>query len=274
MKSWKGNAFISIILTLILLVVALSTATFAWFSANNVVNVSTISFVAETREGESLGDLQIAWTSEVETDSYLIDFAQPNDSGIDLKPIMPITAPVIGSTNCVNEFNEDIFATGFTSSTQEIGYYMYDGFYYDDDDEISPYKCIGTEEDQDSFYIINTNESFAQRLTIEYTIEGDLADKLCLAIFVEDTLQYVLSESDNIYYGIIEQNTEVDDTRYVDNLVSVSNNNTSVIVPANSSIRMTMYAWYNGVTMTDSDVEKSSTLSILKFKGSYLSTAS
>lgn len=272
MKSLRGSAFLSTILLVLLLLVALSTATFAWFSANNVVNVSSISFVAETREGETQGDLQIGWAPTIEGNNYIISFAQPDDSGLRLKPMMPIEAPVIGATKDIDEFGNNIFSLGFISGIQEAGVYMYDGFVYDDDESITPYRCKGTLSGQESFYIINKNPQFGQKISIDYTIEGELKDKICIAVFIENTLQFVLSKRNEIYYGTIKQGTNVADTPHVDNLVSVSHNN-SVIVPANSSAKVTMYAWYNGVIMNDSDVDKSSTLSILKFKGAYISSA-
>lgn len=269
MKSLRGSALITTLLIVILLIVALSTATFAWFSANNVVNVSTISFVAETREGgETQGDLQIGWSQVIEEDNYYVSFANPDS----IKPLMPLTAPVIGATKDTDESDINIFSLNFTSGVQENGTYLYDGFVYADDETITPYICKGEENNQNSYYIINRNERFAQKVSVDYTFTGDLSDKLCMAIFIDDTLQFVFSNSTEIYYGSIERGTLVSDTAHVDNLVSISNNNT-IVVPANSSVKVTMYAWYNGVTMTDSDVEKTASLSTLKFSGAYLSTS-
>lgn len=266
MKVWKGSAFFMSLFIVILLVVALSTATFAWFSANNVVNVSSISFIAQTRDkGAAPGDLQIAWEPNPSQDSYLIDFAQPIDSDIRLMPIMPLEAPVIGATRSKNMLGEDTFIQSFTSGVQENGLYMYDGFLYQlDNGDVQPYQCVSRQGQMD-FYLINKNINWGQEITVDYSITGDLADKLCIAIFIEDTLQFVLSNTIQVYYGTIVRNTLVADTRHVDNLVTISKNNKAYI-PANASVKVTMYAWYNGVTMRDNDVNKESTLNELQFK--------
>lgn len=268
MKTLRGSAFFTSILIVALLVVALSTATFAWFSANNVVNVSSISFIAQTRDGgDTPGDLQIAWEPVIETPNFLIDFAQPIDSGIRLTPIMPLEAPVIGATKSVNALGEDTFAQSFTSGIQENGIYVYDGFIHAiDDADITPYRCVGRDDNQLDYYLINKNFNWGQIISVNYTITGELADKLCIAIFIDDTLQFVLSNTAQIYYGTIEKNAEVSQTKHVDNLITLSNNNTSAYIPPNSSVKVTMYAWYNGVTMRDSDVDKSAILSELQFK--------
>lgn len=275
MKSLRAASTATILSSLIIvlmLVVALSTATFAWFSANNVVNVSSISFVADTREGEKQGDLQIAWTPTMAENNHVINFAQPEQHNMRLKPMMPLAAPVIGATLDKDEDGEDLFALGFTMGVQEAGTYMYNGFVYADDNAIRPYLCLGALAQQDAFYLINKNPSFAQRVSVDYVIEGELRDKLCVAIFVENKLHWVLSNNKEIYYGVIERNSRVADTKHVETPVTISYNKT-VVVPANSSVRLTMYAWYNGVIMYDSDVDKTSVLSILKFNGAYMSTA-
>ncbi|HKL73972.1 MAG TPA: hypothetical protein VJ903_03675 [Clostridia bacterium] len=267
MKILKGSAFFSSLIIIVLLVVGLSTATFAWFSANNVVNVSSISFIAQTRDkGAAASDLLIAWEPNPTEDNYLIEFAQPIDIDKQLSPIMPLEAPMLGATRSKNELGENIFAQSFTSGVQENGVYMYDGFLYElDNDDVAPYQCVGKEADQYDFYLINKNLNFGQEVTIDYSITGDLQDKLCIAIFVEDILQFVLSNTAQIYYGDIERHTLVADTLHVDNLVKLSKDNKAYI-PVNGSVKVTMYAWYNGVTMRDNDINKQSTLNMLQFK--------
>ncbi|HKL74301.1 MAG TPA: hypothetical protein VJ903_05350, partial [Clostridia bacterium] len=248
MKILKGSAFISTLLIVALLVVALSTATFAWFSANNTVNVSSISFIAQTRDkGAAPGDLQIAWEPEPVGNSYLIDFAQPGDSGIHLAPMMPLEAPVLGATRSRNSLGDEIFAQGFTSGVQENSVYMYDGFVYDENinKDIKPYLCIGSKPNQIDFYLINKNVSWGQELTVDYSITGALAEKLCIAIFIDDVLQFVLCNSSKIYYGNIVKNTPISDTRSID--LAALSKNTKVYIPPNSWVKATMYAWYNGV---------------------------
>jgi hypothetical protein len=266
MKTWKGSAFVTTIILVALLVVALSTATFAWFSANNTVNVSSISFIAQTRDkGAAPGDLQIAWESNPSQDSYLIDFAQPGDIGIHLAPMMPLEALVLGSTLSKNALGEEIFAQGFTSGVQENNIYMYNGFVYDElSGDIAPYHCVGKQPNQTEFYLINKNVSWGQDLTVDYSITGALSDKLCIAIFIEDVLQFVLSNSDRIYYGSIVKNTPISETKHT-NLAAISKI-AKAYIPPSSAVRVTMYAWYNGVDMRDDDVFKDSILNELQFK--------
>ncbi|NLL56051.1 MAG: hypothetical protein GX242_02435 [Clostridiales bacterium] len=267
MKGLKGSAFITSIILVALLVVALSTATFAWFSANNVVNVSSISFIAQTRDkGAAPGDLQIAWEPNPNQDSYIIEFAQPGDSGIYLAPLMPLEAPVIGATRCKNALGDEIFAQSFTQGVQDNDKYIGNGLIYSPtSQDIAPYLCVGKEPNQTNFYLINRNVQWGQQIKVEYSITGELADKLCIAIFIEDVLRFVLSNSDKIYYGAIAKDTLVSNTAHVD-LAAISKNATAYI-PPNSAVKVTMYAWYNGVKMTDNDVYKDSILNELQFKG-------
>ena len=59
-KIRKTTSLVSAVMVLVLTVLALSTATYAWFSADNVVSLSTISFEVD-HDTRGDGDLRILW---------------------------------------------------------------------------------------------------------------------------------------------------------------------------------------------------------------------
>jgi hypothetical protein len=89
MKHMKKSMFITTLLMVVLLVVALSTATFAWFSANNTVTAQQATMTAAT---SSAANIQISWDNE--TWGSTISFE--NDT--DLQPSVPKMRPVITDT--------------------------------------------------------------------------------------------------------------------------------------------------------------------------------
>ncbi|MFA6867203.1 MAG: hypothetical protein WCR54_06765 [Clostridia bacterium] len=253
-KIAKNSAFFTSIIILVLITVAVSTSTFAWFSASNIVNITTISFTANSQSQGSEGIMYINWDKDDIEPNFIINFAEPEN----LDPMMPLNSLNFGNTELTNMMDN------FTTSTESEGIYNSDGF-----DNVMPYMlckevAVGETAIND-FYLHNTNENMAMNVSLTYTMEGALAEKLCIAVFVDKKLQYVLC-NEEVYYGEIEGGTEVAQTLSQD-LTNTINN--SFTINANDNVCINMVAWLNGVTINNDDIAKKVTLSSLQFRGAY-----
>ncbi len=277
------SLFFTTIMIVVLLVAALSTATFAWFSANNIVNVSSISFMADTNDG--YGELAISWT-RADDSLYRIDFALPyEDENKRLYPMMPLVVPTkevttisqfaingypnLGATLGGEIYNNKCFTYGIqgsvydnaTSSTYFV--YQYDG------DFINPYICKNKNDlSQTNFYVINKNSTYGQDVSIEYSITGGLGDKLCIGVFVNGLFQGVLTNSTAIHYGVIRKDSRISETKVVSNICYASDQ-LSFNVPKSGYAEVQLVAWYDGVTINNADAGQTATLSMLRFKGEF-----
>lgn len=90
MKHTKKSMFISTILMVVLLVAALSTATYAWFSSNNTVTATQTTMTAATTSDANIG---IGWSeASAKSGNTAISF----ESMTGLKPLMPLNRPSSG----------------------------------------------------------------------------------------------------------------------------------------------------------------------------------
>lgn len=282
-KLANRSLFITTVMTSLLLIVALSTATFAWFSANNIVNVSSISFMADTDEG--YGELAISWDRSI-VDNFRINFAAPfEDENKKLYPMMPIVMPTkntttfdqfaisgypnIGQSLGDIIYNNRCFIYGIQSAVFDEGTSTYINKYQYDGDFSHPYICKNKDNfEQSNFYVINKSEVYDQDITIEYSITGSLASKLCVAVFVNDLFQGVLTNLDGIHYGIIKKDDKVDSTLVATNACYKSDN-LKFNIKKNDAALVRLVAWYDGVTIENNDSGSTATLSMLKFKGNF-----
>lgn len=277
------SLFFTTIMIVLLLVAALSTATFAWFSANNIVNVSSISFMADSNEGH--GELAISWDRTIDTE-YRIDFALPyEDENRRLYPMMPIVIPTrevttfsqfavngypnIGTSLGGEIYNNKCFTYGIQGSVYDSETSSYYNVYQYDGDFINPYICKNKNDlTQNIFYVINKNTTYGQDITIEYSITGGLADKLCVAVFVGGYFYGILTNSPSIHYGIIKKDNRISDTNVVTN-VCYASDELSFNVPKGGFAEVQLVAWYDGVTINNADAGETATLSMLRFKGEF-----
>ena len=262
----------------VITVLALSTATFAWFEANTVVNLTTISFGAKTNARG--GALYLGW--DLTDTSYSLSFYQPENAEDAIAPMMPVVAPVIGSTTysqfMLNSWKEDsvtAMATGFTTGYEEL---HRDGTitYLDYDEFATPFVCRAREEidSQDYFYIINDEQDDTQRITIDYAITGALKDKLCIAVFINDVFMGVMTNAKTISYGNIQRGTLVADTAQTDTCIvghpsDLEDDGNAIVfdIPARNRVTCRMVVWYDGVKIEPDDSDLTATLSRLSFTG-------
>ena len=255
----KKSLFFSSVLFLLVLLIALSTATFAWFSASNVVNVSSISFTADTDSRE--GDLTISWDKNA-FDAFHLEFASPSDNNALIPALIPSVLPEIGVTTY------EQFASSCITSAQinlESG-----AVYQIDGEQVSPYLCRSPfDYEQTEFYIYNKNQSVAQNITLEFGTNGDLADKIRIAVFVDDIFKGILcSAPEGIHYGEIIAGEPVSDT-LADSSVLYTRGTVLFTLDALTSVSVSLAVWFDGVSVGDTDISKDAILSDLVFKGYY-----
>lgn len=268
---------------IVITVVALSTATYAWFEANTVVNLTTISFGARTNARG--GALFLGWT--VTDKSYALSFYAPELEEDMISPMMPVKEPVIGKTTykefMTNAWAEDSvteMSSGFTMGFEEL---HGDGTvtYLDYDEFATPYVCKQSveEESQNYFYVINDEQDYTQRIVMDYAITGTLKDKLCIAVFINDVFMGVMTNAESISYGNITRGTLVADTKQSSACIAghpmsvdVPMNAIIFDVPANNRVTCRMVVWYDGVKIEPDDSDQTATLSRLSFTGKILTS--
>lgn len=254
------STVLTTIIVVIMLIVALSTATYAWFSANNVVDIADIEFYAASSSGE--GDLAISWTSPQDVTSFSIAFGVASAK---MKPMMPVNAPFGGESysDFVDAFSTSIMTTVANEDGTASQYYKKDG------SACSPYTCCNPDDvSQTSFYVINLHSAFGMDVAVGYEMTGALKDKLKVAVFVEGKLAGVIGGGNTVYYGTIKKDTPVTDTASVANILYETDKLFFHLEPSGNA-SVTFVSWYDGVSMTDSDANGSSTLASLMFTGTY-----
>ncbi len=259
----KKRLVLTSIIMVLLLLVALSTATFAWFSASNAVNVSVISFKASANN-EAGGDLAISWAADAK-DGFEISFA----NNVDMRPMIPKNKPQIGQSYesfiaiISDKTSENNFHSAAQAYDSEGDFYFYAGVVRSE----VPTDCKSIDGDE-VFYLTNKNADFAQRVIVKYDIQGDNADALCVALFVDDVLVGIMGGGEKLYYGDIALGTPIYEQSAVE-MISKSEEITFTIAEG-ATKKMRLVAWYSGVDIDNGKAEKTAMLSSLQFVGDYL----
>ena len=231
-KNKLTTSFLITIIMTLLLLVTLSTATFAWFSSNNTVDVSSFDFVAATRDGN--GELMVGWddylnawdgnklTWEEFEQKYVdelgfITFDLPMKGEFSqVKPCMPNAAPTVGMPYW--QFIESFYTAQTTLKYDEEKQEIRE-VYYRDGEPYTPPTTVRDDKGQDwasreIIYLYNMNPSFDMEVTIHHSYSGNLHQKLRVAVFVGGSLVGILSHNDRIYYGEIKEDAYVDENVY------------------------------------------------------------
>ncbi len=250
-KSSKLSSFIATVISLIMMIAVLSTATYAWYTVVNRASGNSITFTADINEGG--GDLAIGW-NVTDTTNFSLTFDEPNNS---LYPMIPRNMPVIDST-LANDFALGSFnSSNQTKNTLEEWICAVAG------QSVNPHICTGNSavQKQNYFYLINRNSSYDLEVSVIYDIIGaDLGNKLRVALFVgttptNQTLKGIMSNNEFIHYGDIIQGQKVAD---IPVMTGIYKRTTEIIfrIPRGEPVLVTLVAWLDGVIMTDDDAEK------------------
>ncbi|NCA91732.1 hypothetical protein EOM82_00550 [bacterium] len=161
MKHMKKSMFITTVMMVVLLIVAVSTATFAWYTSSNTVNTTE----AEVSSAQSTdANISIGWSDNTVVGHSSIDFKTDNVEYVPMSPLY------VGTEGFV--FNA---STAFRTASMSFGK-LYNP------SSATPY--LGTDPDSASttFYIINYSRT-ATNITFTSTTAGENADRLRIAIF-------------------------------------------------------------------------------------------
>lgn len=162
MKTMKKSMFITTIMMVVLLVVALSTATFAWYTAQSSVSSAQVTLTSGTSSSASLA---ISDTNNgAAAKGSKVTFTLNNATSV--LPMVPKASPTAGTTETA------VFAGNFfTAAMNNAGNFMADGT------KASPATIASISIDgaesktQDNFYVINTNGSNKTGVTVTVTID-------------------------------------------------------------------------------------------------------
>ncbi len=263
MKGIRRSTLIINILLAVMLLIALSTATYAWFASDNMVNLSSIYFTADTQMDVE-GELTIGWLKD-QTTHNAIQFYDGSSS--DFYPMIPSIKPTKGLA-----YGE--FLASFHYGFEQGGVYAYDGDridpftllnpWWDLEDEDLPTDSLGQSIDrmQNHFYLCNNNKngiSMDIRIEFKFRDNGDvykdddelylLRDFLRIAVFVNDELDGIMATAP-VYYGEIVGGERVSETESTSEVNYDNVTSTFVLEPGiENAAEVKLVAWFDGVHM-------------------------
>ena len=245
---------------MVMLFVVLSTATYAWYSANNVASVDGLTFTSSAVDAED-GLLAIGSAPTVTSTSMTFD-----PLATAFSPMIPVSAATINSTTYsafVNNFNKT--SEGFN---EDLGKWVakLDG--------TAATPTTLTCNENPYFYVINRSGDGDFHVTIEYIFEEEereymIKDKLHIAFFIgEDPTTATLlgiASLTNIHYGAIQAGDDVANTPVMNNVRKDSGEMTFDL-PAGNYAVIRAVVWLDGVDMKNNHGSKDMLFS-LTFRG-------
>lgn len=257
MKHMKRSMFISTILMVVVLVVALSTATFAWYTASNTGSASTGNLVAAD---SSAANIAVGWTNDATTTS--ITFAA---APVTVDPMVPVATPSLESESkttydsltfktapmdATGKFGTVVGATPWTVSNAQVG-----------TDGEAGYIAAGTKS---SFFVINHNVNASATVKMKCSIPADdgadvdpvvygNADKLVVAVFVNGDLAGIFTNKTDYTVGPVNSGAEA--SALSASTVGITN---EISIPLAAEVKsgtghfaeITVKAWLDGADLT------------------------
>ena len=227
----KKRLLITSIVMMLVVAVALSTATYAWFTSNSNVKATAITMRAETNSAASIG---ISWTDSVYGTS--IDAVSPGST--------TYYAPTAISSLTTNTKLEDItwssatikdvggnptFNSDVTTDSSTLAYTWNDG--------------TGEGKNHTSFYIHNgSNANTLSNVTATVTITGDATDFIRVGFFKfnpSDSKYYLKGVITDAYTYTAASGTSENGTKYYDlNGEEVLTGDGTTAIPASAFTRV------------------------------------
>ena len=284
-----NNMVITIIMVVILLV-ALSTATYAWFSASNVVNLSRLQFTVGTDNVR--GDLKVSWNEYpnfMDNEGKDLEWSLTldcDDNVID--PAMPNVAPYVGMS--VDELTNS-FYTGTSISVNPGAENQYYAYRYDGVQTAPARVHKEGEPDRNNFYLYNINPNFDLLVTLRFYINNDVARYLHVAVFVDGELEGIIGYNDKVHYGNIVGGQAIDSSSFVNQKLDYNskvNTNTTYSPVYHEYNRMItsdfgfvvsdyneieFVVWFDGMNINDNHALSSGSLMSISFNGEYIEKA-
>lgn len=249
---------------LVLVFIVLSTATYAWYSANNVVTVDNVTFTSSANDADGMGLLAIGTDLNATTNN--LSFDPPSE----FHPMIPVSSAVIGETTYsefVAGFNKT--AEGLREGINGIAEWVakLDGT------AITPMTLTSSGENY--FYVINRSSEDDFKIKVDYMFDESsstgLKDKLHIAFFVglngaaEETLLGIASLSD-IHYGAITAGDVIADTPKMPTSLKKASGEMYFFLNASQYAKIRLVVWLDGVDMKNEHGEKNMLFS-LTFRG-------
>ena len=236
-------------LMVVLLFVVLSTATYAWYSANNVVGAGIITFRSSSSDIDGL--LRIGKDKTAKEREITFDTTGK------ISPMIPTVNGVIGGTKFGQFTQFQKTFEGLDGAGQQL-VAMIDG--------TAATPLVLSVGGQEYFYINNVATQMDINVKVEYTVVGELADKLHIAMFIgekeeDSTLLGIMSGSGTIHYGNIKVGEIVADKPVMDGAYK-STGSITFTVPKNSSVCIRLVAWLDGVDMKNENGNKNTSFSL------------
>ncbi len=284
----KVNNLAITIIMIVILLVALSTATFAWFSASNIVNLSRMDFTIGMNGGA--GDLMISWgryedymTNNSHPISYILDNVT-TICGNGAPPSMPKIAPYKGMS--IDEFVDNLYSSQVIPITEgnQTLYYAFrsNGI------QIEPcyVKKLDAMQYSGDFYIYNINPDYDLDVSIEMKVSG--APGFRMVVFVDDKLEGIVGNTDRIAYGPIVRGANVENMNYVNQGLTENSatdgylsekdcyNEHTEIINSTFSFRLStirkirLLAYFDGNSVFDVHEGRKASIDMFRFMGEYI----
>ena len=246
MKNTKRSMLITTVLMVVVLVVAISTSTFAWYTASNT---GTATSAVVTSASAADANIAVGWESDATSTSIIF-----NEQTV--SPMVPNAEPTADAEaitfQTANISTLGIFGAPTTATPWGV-----------------QNAAIGTEGDAgyvaaatyDKFYVINHNVNAGVRVTMKAAISGDLADMLCIAVFVDGKLKAVLTNMAAYRVGPITQGDEYTELADSTALLTAATTGFTFDLTASGTIEnnaeITVAAWLDGESLVSSKAGKS-----------------
>lgn len=256
MKISNSTVKISTVIGIIVLVMALTTATFAWFSTSASITAGIGSFAAST-EGE--GDISLYWGGVA--DNVLVTKLGSSDNNFAHADGMIPMIPNYSNEPATGVTYEDFVSQFITASIANEGSGLGDVF-VTGSSEATPYTILSTENSlggtpydvitcvSESEEFINNNSSISIRADFSQVKKTYNHQKLRVAVFGQK------SDSKFYYLGTLGAVTTSDETNYsiVAHGQIIKGNNISTVKPIVSTADVGVWKVKSGVKFnTDKD---------------------
>ena len=240
MKNAKKSMFITTILMVAVLIVAVSTATFAWYTSNNTATAGYSTLTAATSENFNIA---IGWTSDA-VDNKIDDLAPATAT---LNPAVPAAA--FADSVAYDTALASFKTAGINSQSQ----------FNADGTSMTPWAI--NHDAQDNFYVINNNANAGIRVTMTLAVEtleepiAELKDQLFVAVYVGDTFKGVLNVSSKSYaYGPVNNLKPSNPSADGSELSTAAATPTLAFdLAASSNTSIKLIAWLDGPTTKDAN---------------------
>jgi len=264
----SSRLFITTIMMVVLLVVGLSTATFAWFSSNIEVRSNELTFTAKNVAGANIyitwdNPEEMNWDEVDKSTMRAIQFADPEE----ILPMVPKNAPT--DTTTVSQFKDSFY--GATTNVQEN---ENDPLIFNTGGMLkSPYLGNnGAATPQEYFYIINGDATSTSVSTL-VTFKGDNMSLLRVALFVDDVFKGIVVTNNidpttaDTHYGEIVYGEDAT-TNGFNKISHDATEPISFTIPGigagqKNYVKVAIVCWYDGVWLDESGQSKTASISLV-----------